>query len=140
MALCTRSVSARAVARPAVRVASVKPVSRVITRSTPVSGTDGGPWVSDGASRFSLHACFIDALAAHGAFLQHGKWIGIAVGPMQPLLAQTDWRGHRDPVCVPLCMQDKAAVETAIKEAEEKCASGTSGECAAAWDNVSAEQ
>jgi hypothetical protein len=34
-------------------------------------------------------------------------------------------------------MQDKAAVETAIKEAEEKCASGTSGECAAAWDNVS---
>lgn len=31
---------------------------------------------------------------------------------------------------------DKAAVETAIKEAEEKCASGTSGECAAAWDNV----
>jgi hypothetical protein len=37
MALCTRSVSARAVARPAVRVASVKPVSRVIVRSTPVS-------------------------------------------------------------------------------------------------------
>lgn len=37
MALCTRSVSARAVARPAPRVASVKPVSRVIARSTPVS-------------------------------------------------------------------------------------------------------
>ncbi|KAF8071110.1 CP12 [Scenedesmus sp. PABB004] len=31
---------------------------------------------------------------------------------------------------------DKAAVETAIKEAEEKCADGTAGECAAAWDNV----
>jgi len=31
---------------------------------------------------------------------------------------------------------DKAAVETAIKEAEEKCASGSTGECAAAWDNV----
>ncbi|KAF6252419.1 hypothetical protein COO60DRAFT_523977 [Scenedesmus sp. NREL 46B-D3] len=29
-----------------------------------------------------------------------------------------------------------AAVETAIKEAEDKCASGTTGECAAAWDNV----
>jgi hypothetical protein len=28
-------------------------------------------------------------------------------------------------------------VETAIKEAEDKCATGTSGECAAAWDNVS---
>eukprot|EP00878_Enallax_costatus_P026270 GHUV01028170.1.p1 GENE.GHUV01028170.1~~GHUV01028170.1.p1 ORF type:complete len:105 (+),score=26.79 GHUV01028170.1:83-397(+) len=31
---------------------------------------------------------------------------------------------------------EPAAVETAIKEAEEKCASGTTGECAAAWDNV----
>ncbi|WIA11919.1 hypothetical protein OEZ86_002904 [Tetradesmus obliquus] len=31
---------------------------------------------------------------------------------------------------------EPAAVETAIKEAEDKCASGTSGECAAAWDNV----
>lgn len=28
-------------------------------------------------------------------------------------------------------------METAIKEAEDKCASGTTGECAAAWDNVS---
>jgi len=34
-------------------------------------------------------------------------------------------------------MQEKTAVETAIKEAEEKCADGTAGECAAAWDNVS---
>lgn len=39
---------------------------------------------------------------------------------------------------IPFCMQDKAAVEIAIKEAEEKCAGGGSaGECAAAWDNVS---
>lgn len=42
MALCTRTVSARAVARPAARVASVKPVSRVIARSTPVS-SEGCP-------------------------------------------------------------------------------------------------
>jgi hypothetical protein len=55
---------------------------------------------------------------------------------MQPLLAQTDRRGHRDS-CLPLCLQKPDAVETAVKEAEEKCASGTSGECAAAWDNVS---
>jgi hypothetical protein len=31
---------------------------------------------------------------------------------------------------------EKGAVESAIKEAEDKCTSGTSGECAAAWDNV----
>jgi len=31
---------------------------------------------------------------------------------------------------------EKAAVETAIKEAEAACDGGTAGECAAAWDNV----
>jgi hypothetical protein len=31
---------------------------------------------------------------------------------------------------------DKAAVETAIQDAEKACADGTAGECAAAWDNV----
>jgi hypothetical protein len=55
MALCTRSVSARAVARPAVRVASVKPVSRVIARSTPVSAPDHAQSSTDGAP-MSLHA------------------------------------------------------------------------------------
>eukprot|EP00358_Blepharisma_japonicum_P006676 CAMPEP_0202943328 /NCGR_PEP_ID=MMETSP1395-20130829/3741_1 /ASSEMBLY_ACC=CAM_ASM_000871 /TAXON_ID=5961 /ORGANISM="Blepharisma japonicum, Strain Stock R1072" /LENGTH=107 /DNA_ID=CAMNT_0049640667 /DNA_START=29 /DNA_END=352 /DNA_ORIENTATION=- len=30
----------------------------------------------------------------------------------------------------------KSAVETAIKEAEEACKDGTTGECAAAWDAV----
>jgi hypothetical protein len=40
------------------------------------------------------------------------------------------------PVCL-LCLQKPDAVETAVKEAEEKCASGSTGECAAAWDNVS---
>lgn len=30
----------------------------------------------------------------------------------------------------------KGAVETAIKEAEQACKDGTTGECAAAWDNV----
>lgn len=39
-----------------------------------------------------------------------------------------------------LRVQDKASVEVAIKEAEDKCASGTTGECAAAWDNVSDTQ
>lgn len=35
-----------------------------------------------------------------------------------------------------MALQEKAAVETAIKEAEEACKDGTAGECAAAWDNV----
>lgn len=93
---------------------------------------------SDGASSISArsHGCFADALAPHMSLLYYDGWIGIAVGPMQPLPAQTDWRGHRDP-CLLLCLQKPDAVETAVKEAEEKCASGTSGECAAAWDNVS---
>ena len=34
--------------------------------------------------------------------------------------------------------QEKAAVESAIQDAEKACADGTAGECAAAWDNVSA--
>lgn len=63
-------------------------------------------------------------------------WIGIAVAPMQALVARLKC-GDRDPFGV---LQDKAAVETAIKEAEDKCATGTTGECAAAWDNVSREQ
>jgi hypothetical protein len=44
--------------------------------------------------------------------------------------------GHRDPTLLS-SVQEKGAVESAIKEAEDKCTSGTSGECAAAWDNVS---
>jgi hypothetical protein len=55
---------------------------------------------------------------------------------MQALVARLKC-GDRDPFGV---LQDKAAVETAIKEAEDKCATGTTGECAAAWDNVSREQ
>jgi hypothetical protein len=31
---------------------------------------------------------------------------------------------------------DKSAVETAIDNAKEQCESGTTGECAAAWDEV----
>ena len=31
---------------------------------------------------------------------------------------------------------DKSAVETAIDNAKERCESGTTGECAAAWDEV----
>jgi hypothetical protein len=38
-----------------------------------------------------------------------------------------------------MALQEKAAVETAIKEAEEACKDGTAGECAAAWDNVRLE-
>jgi hypothetical protein len=37
-----------------------------------------------------------------------------------------------------VALQEKAVVETAIKEAEEACKDGTAGECAAAWDNVRA--
>jgi len=32
--------------------------------------------------------------------------------------------------------KDGGNVETAIKEAQEACADGTAGECAAAWDSV----
>lgn len=32
--------------------------------------------------------------------------------------------------------QEKTAVESAVKEAEEACKDGTTGACAAAWDNV----
>lgn len=38
-------------------------------------------------------------------------------------------------------LQEKATVnnvETAIQDAEKACQDGTAGECAAAWDNVSA--
>ena len=34
--------------------------------------------------------------------------------------------------------QDSGTVETAIKEAQDTCADGTAGECAAAWDSVRA--
>ena len=42
------------------------------------------------------------------------------------------------PQCALCCAQttDKSAVETAIDNAKEQCESGSTGECAAAWDEV----
>jgi hypothetical protein len=36
----------------------------------------------------------------------------------------------------PLCLQTDEQVKEAIKEAEQACADGKKGECAAAWDEV----
>lgn len=61
------------------------------------------------------------------------------------------WRCHSLPLSWPrghwltgvcrVCVQttDKSAVETAIESAKESCESGTTGECAAAWDEVRTE-
>lgn len=47
------------------------------------------------------------------------------------------FRDHRPrPPHTPLPPQDKSAVETAVKIAEDACKDGKAGECAAAWDNV----
>lgn len=83
------------------------------------------------------------ALLGPGATHASRHRISSGIGPMQakPGTKLALKGTHRDLAWFSVCClpgsQDKAAVETAIKEAEDKCASGTSGECAAAWDNVS---